>query len=167
MDNQLFYLVFTNRHSYTIYPCLSGLFDFSVFCVDQSGVCAWIYKRRKHSPIVYKSIFSIDLCVDYICYSFYYYCYLSFWIALLFPLHTPCVPVSPWTRWWSPLSLHLYFYNVSPLRYSSLLTSCTVARCLGTVKHSAAFSITPKPSPDTAGVIGVVNLFTLRQFTAH
>lgn len=38
---------------------------------------------------------------------------------------------------------------------------------LGTMQLSAAFSITPRPSPDESQVIGVVNLFTQRQFTAH
>lgn len=38
---------------------------------------------------------------------------------------------------------------------------------LGTMHRSAAFSITPRPSPDESQVIGVVNLFTQRQFTAH
>lgn len=33
--------------------------------------------------------------------------------------------------------------------------------------HNAAFSITQRPSPDESQVIGVVNLFTQRQFTAH
>lgn len=37
----------------------------------------------------------------------------------------------------------------------------------GTVQLSAAFSIMPRPSPDESKVIGVVNLFTQRQFTAH
>lgn len=38
---------------------------------------------------------------------------------------------------------------------------------LGTMQLSPAFSITQRPSPDESKVIGVVNLFTQRQFTAH
>lgn len=79
----------------------------------------------------------------------------------------------------SPSSLCITFY-FTPFLFSSLRVFIPVSflsplqsplrpplPSLGTMHRSAAFSITPRPSPDESQVIGVVNLFTQRQFTAH
>lgn len=60
-------------------------------------------------------------------------------------------------------------YFLIPASLYSRLLSLTPATppSLGTMRPSAAFSITWRPSPDESRVIGVVNLFTQRQFTAH
>lgn len=63
-----------------------------------------------------------------------------------------------------------HFLFISPFLLSPLppfLSSLHPFPSLGTVQLSAAFSIVPWPSPDESKVIGVVNLFTQRQFTAH
>lgn len=130
--------------------------------------CVMFDTKNVFDNLIFYFPFLISLFV--LCMSAFFYLSLSLSLTLFFlshlcvsaPLFICSVPFYPCES----LFLSPFSHPCSP-SFSTHLPPPPHPPGLGTMQLSVAFSITPQPSPDESQVIGVVNLFTQRQFTAH
>lgn len=132
----------------------------SSLCSSSGKTSEKIHCAASQTAFLWYDIFALSftlLLVSLFLYSVTYYvsCSLVFssFLLILF------ISMSP-SLFSHLFSTHLSFIFSHPL-------SCHPSPSFGTVQLSAAFSIMPRPYPYESKVIGVVNLFTRRQFTAH